>query len=141
MSTDTITFTAHSASSGVLSGVPGAAPAAVGNGSGFDIDQLAAGVRRRIADRLPDGDAAVKEAAAVGLIRGELDQLAEQAMRASRPVPPAEVEQAVQTRVLAVLFGLGALQELLDDPDIENVFHPQPRRLQRHAQAPMYEYL
>ena len=130
MSTDTITFTAQHATTGVLAGVPGVTPHAVGDGPGFDIDALAAEVRGKIADRLPEhADAAAKEDAAAELIRGELDQMAQRAMREGHRVLPTGIEQAVQARVLAVLFGLGALQPLLDDTEIENIFVNGPARV------------
>jgi Flp pilus assembly CpaF family ATPase len=130
MTADTITFTAQRATGGVLAGVPGATATAAGNKLGTDIDALAAKVRAKIADRLPDkADAAAKEQVAAQLIRRELDQMAQDAMRESRPILDKDVEQAVQARVLAVLFGLGALQQMLEDPEIENIFVNGPARV------------
>lgn len=127
-----ITISTQAATGGVLSGVPGQGPAPARGAQvdGFEIDTVAAEVRRAIAERLPeDGTGEQKEAAARDLIRQQLDAQARRAMAEGRSVLSNAAEAAVQARVLASLFGLGALQPLLDDPEIENIFVNGPSRV------------
>ena len=54
-------------------------------------------------------------------IRQVLDEAAQRALARGRPVLDGASEQAVARRALAQVCGLGPLQELLDDPEIENI--------------------
>ncbi|PSK89936.1 Flp pilus assembly CpaF family ATPase [Murinocardiopsis flavida] len=54
-------------------------------------------------------------------IRHVLDESAQRALSQGRPVMDAVTEQEVTRRALAQVCGLGPLQELLDDRDIENI--------------------
>lgn len=50
-----------------------------------------------------------------------LDAYAREQVRAGRTPPTAEEEQLLAEGIHAALFGVGRLQPLLDDPDIENI--------------------
>jgi Flp pilus assembly CpaF family ATPase len=50
-----------------------------------------------------------------------LDRYAQQLIRAGRPPLPAEVEDRLARSIVDHLAGAGGLQELLDDPRVENV--------------------
>src|SRR5690606_39160326 len=54
-------------------------------------------------------------------IRQILDEAARDALAQGRPVLDATTEQAVLRRTLAAVCGAGPLQDLLDDPEIENI--------------------
>ncbi|MDA0565178.1 Flp pilus assembly complex ATPase component TadA [Streptomonospora sp. S1-112] len=54
-------------------------------------------------------------------IRQVLDEAAQRALNQGRPVLNASTERVVAQRALAQVCGLGPLQELLEDPDIENI--------------------
>ncbi|MFC7741083.1 ATPase, T2SS/T4P/T4SS family [Nocardiopsis composta] len=55
------------------------------------------------------------------VIRQILDEAARDALAQGRPVLDATTEQAVLRRTLAAVCGAGPLQDLLDDPEIENI--------------------
>ena len=128
----TISISAQASSGGLLSGIPGFEPAPNSGprGERTGLDAVAAEVRKQVAGQLPeDVDAQEKEAAARELIRRQLNEVARQAMAEGRTVLSDDAEAEVQKLVLAQLFGLGALQPLLDDPEIENVFVNGPSRV------------
>ncbi|MBV2364110.1 hypothetical protein ACFPZ0_06575 [Streptomonospora nanhaiensis] len=69
-------------------------------------------------------------------IRQVLDEAAQRALNQGRPVLNASTERVVAQRALAQVCGLGPLQELLEDPDIENIIRRLPERPpRRHSHA------
>jgi len=97
------------------------------------VDELVAQVRPRVGTALSTqvharevgGEApmslADRRALTVELTRAALAAVARERLAAGRRPAPAEVEDQVAQAVLDGLFGLGGLQPLLDDPDIENI--------------------
>lgn len=89
---------------------------------------LVTALRRQLAERLaerltahPVADPAARRELARTLLG---DLLADRSLRlasAGLPTPSVEEELAVADGVLAALFGLGRLQPLVDDPEIENI--------------------
>lgn len=55
------------------------------------------------------------------VIAAALEEQAQQALRAGRPPANPIIEREAANRVWNEMFGLGALEELLADPDIENI--------------------
>nr|WP_246422607.1 ATPase, T2SS/T4P/T4SS family [Nocardiopsis mwathae] len=79
---------------------------------------------RRLSGAVANGEALVGDEyrhRAERVIRHVLDEAAQRALSQGRPVLDAATEQAVTRRALAQVCGLGPLQELLDDPEIENI--------------------
>ena len=58
---------------------------------------------------------------AQALIGEGLERYARECINAGRPVPDPGAEDELADSVMAQLFGLGRLQPLVDDPDIENI--------------------
>ncbi len=84
-------------------------------------DQLTAGLRADQAAGRPPLDPTDQRVLAGGLIADLLDREAQAALAAGRPVLVRGEEDQVTQAVQDLLFGLGRLQRLLDDPEIENV--------------------
>ncbi|GAA3745153.1 Flp pilus assembly CpaF family ATPase [Spinactinospora alkalitolerans] len=85
---------------------------------------VAAEATRRLSTAVADGDAPGGEGyrrRAERTIRQVLDEAAQRALGQGRPVLDAATEQAVTRRAAAQVCGLGPLQELLDEPEIENI--------------------
>lgn len=63
-----------------------------------------------------------RQAIAAELISAAMERWAQRELAAGRPLClPPQAEDAVARMVLDELFGLGGLQPLLDDPDVENI--------------------
>jgi Flp pilus assembly CpaF family ATPase len=85
-------------------------------------------IRRTVSERLATrlqaeavtGPAARRELARA-LLADELSSLARKRVGEGREPWPVEAEMAVAAGVMAALFGLGRLQPLVDDPDVENI--------------------
>ena len=85
-------------------------------------------IRRTVSERLATrlqaeavtGPAARRELARA-LLADELASLARNRVGEGREPWPVEAEMAVAAGVMAALFGLGRLQPLVDDPDVENI--------------------
>jgi pilus assembly protein CpaF len=77
------------------------------------LDDLAAALRGRLIERARAGDSG----AAAGGIEAEVRELVE---REAAPLPEAERE-ALCTRVMLLATGLGPLEPLLSDPDVDEV--------------------
>ena len=68
----------------------------------------------------PDGGADRREWGRA-VIAGALRDLAEEELRAGRTPPARSAEEQAARYVWDALFGLGGLQPLLDDPEVENI--------------------
>ncbi|MCB2175755.1 MAG: CpaF/VirB11 family protein [Actinomycetales bacterium] len=85
-------------------------------------------IRRTVSERLAtrlqteavSGPAPRRELARA-LLADELASLARKRVGEGREPWPVEAEMAVAAGVMAALFGLGRLQPLVDDPDVENI--------------------
>jgi pilus assembly protein CpaF len=84
-------------------------------------DQLTARLRADQAAARPPLGPTDQRVLAGRLIASLLDREAQAALAASRPVLTRGEEDQVTQAVQDLLFGLGRLQRLLDDPEIENV--------------------
>ncbi|TDQ55103.1 CpaF family protein [Actinorugispora endophytica] len=85
---------------------------------------VAAETTRRLSEAMRDGtDDSSQEyrRRAERTIARILDEAASDALASGRPVLDSATEAAISRRVLAQVSGLGPLQPLLDDPDIENI--------------------
>jgi Flp pilus assembly CpaF family ATPase len=89
------------------------------------LDGVVRTVHGRVASRLAalgeDVPRTEREAHGRALIREELDAHTRSALASGGAVLDAGAEERVAASVFAILFGLGALQPLLDDPGIENI--------------------
>ena len=87
--------------------------------------RVAAALARHASDREDSGEQAPfpaeTRALVAGLIGEALEDGAAAALRAGHRPPDAEAEARVTRLVTASLLGLGGLQVLLDDPQIENI--------------------
>ena len=89
-----------------------------------ELDSLAAQIRRSVADSLGpgrSGDGEVSLAVVDELIARGLASYGQAAIAAGHQPLAASDAAAVTRRVRDALLGLGALQPLLDDPDINNI--------------------
>ena len=84
-------------------------------------DRLAAQRRNDAAAGLPPMSPEDERQFARAVIAQVLEQFARQEIAQGRSPLTAEEEEAVAAGVHAALFGVGRLQPLLDDPDIENI--------------------
>ena len=85
-------------------------------------------IRRTVSERLaarlqaePVTGPAARRELARALLADELAALARKRVGEGREPWPVEAEMAVAAGVMAALFGLGRLQPLVDDPDVENI--------------------
>lgn len=89
------------------------------------LDGVVRAVHGRVASRLAalgeQAPRAEREAHGRTLIREELDAHTRAALASGGAVLDTAAEERVAAAVFAILFGLGALQPLLDDPGIENI--------------------
>ncbi|MGV8966604.1 MAG: CpaF family protein [Cellulomonas sp.] len=102
--------------SGVLPG-----PAVV---DGALVRELRRVVAEQLAVRLQGDqghDAGTRRELARSLLTQELAARAQGRVRAGENPWPADHEMAIARAVMAALFGLGRLQPLVDDPDVENI--------------------
>ena len=84
------------------------------------VDRLSAWrEREEAAGRTPTPDD--QRAYATTLIEAELDRHAREQVDAGEPLLDSEEEQEVGRTISAMLFGLGSLEALLADPEIENI--------------------
>jgi len=84
-------------------------------------DRLAAQRRLDAASGLPPMSAEDERQFARALIAQVLEEYARAELAAGRRPPSAEEEEALAGAVHAALFGVGRLQPLLEDPEIENI--------------------
>ncbi|RCV47466.1 CpaF family protein [Marinitenerispora sediminis] len=85
---------------------------------------VAAETTRRLAESVGDSESESGPAhrrRAERTVAQILDQAASDALAAGRPVLEQATEALITRRVLAQVSGLGPLQQLLDDPEIENI--------------------
>ena len=95
---------------------------AVGGPNAEDlVEWLRHETRRRISAQPSPPDGADRREWGLAIIAAALDDRARRALRAGRPPADPAAEQRAARRVWDDLFGLGGLQPLLDDPDIENI--------------------
>lgn len=85
-------------------------------------------VRRSVAERLAARlqveqvtDHTARRELARALVADELAEHARRRVREGADPWPVEAEMAMARAVMAALFGLGRLQPLVDDPDVENI--------------------
>jgi len=85
-------------------------------------------IRRDVADRLaarlqaePINDPETRRHLGRALLADVLTERATAQVRAGRPGPTVEEEHILAEAVMAALFGLGRLQPLIENPDIENI--------------------
>jgi Flp pilus assembly CpaF family ATPase len=111
-------------------------PAGNGDGHGRSLEErdLAARVRREVADRLTEQARAGEDGVGADwagqggqdagwtLIGQVLDEHAQTAMRTGQMVLDPDVEARVARTVFDALFGMGGFSPLLADPAIENIF-------------------
>ena len=87
--------------------------------------QVAAALARHAQDREETGQGALpageRHAIVSALISQALEEHATTALRSGQPALDAAAEQRVTRAVTAALLGLGGLQALLDDPQVENI--------------------
>ena len=106
------------------------------------LDGVVRAVHARVASRLAAlGERvprAEREAHGRALIREELDAHTRAALASGSAVLDTATEERAAAAVFAILFGLGALQPLLDDPGIENIVRQEHRRQPRDAAAPVH---
>jgi len=108
---------------------PGAGSHTAGPGEQTVTDQVraqvAAAFARHAQDREDGGHgplpAAGRHAIVTGLISDALEEHATAALRSGQPALDAAAEERVTQAVTAALLGLGGLQVLLDDPQVENI--------------------
>src|SRR5690606_40273751 len=84
-------------------------------------DRLARQRRIDQANGLPPMTAEDERQFARALIAQVLEEHARAEIAQGRTPPTAEEEEALASAVHAALFGVGRLQPLLDDPEIENI--------------------
>ncbi|RQW93228.1 CpaF family protein [Micromonospora globispora] len=88
--------------------------------------EVVARLRARVSDRLAERGAglpdAARDALIAGLIAEELVRSAEADIAAGRTPPSPQAEAAVARALRDSFTGLGGLQRLLDDPQVEDVF-------------------
>ena len=84
-------------------------------------DRLATQRRLDAASGLPPMSAEDERQFARALISQVLEEHARAELAAGRRPPSAEEEEALAAGIHAALFGVGRLQPLLDDPEIENI--------------------
>lgn len=84
-------------------------------------DVLSRQRREDAANGLPPMSAEDERQFARAVVSRVLDGYAREEVRAGRTPPSPEEETALAEGVHAALFGVGRLQPLLDDPDIENI--------------------
>jgi Flp pilus assembly CpaF family ATPase len=85
-------------------------------------------IRRDVADRLaarlqvePIHDPETRRHLGRALLADVLTERATAQVRAGQPGPSVEEEHVLAEAVMAALFGLGRLQPLIEDPEIENI--------------------
>src|SRR6185437_12643684 len=88
-------------------------------------------LRRAVAERLTKELPSLSRGAALSpsdvrvlgrsLIAAELADHVTGEVRAGRPAPTLAAEDALADAVFAAIFGLGRLQPLIDDPQVENI--------------------
>ncbi len=112
---------------------PAALPAAIGTDPVRRIDAVVdpatvREIRRAVSERLAARlqaevvtDPAARRELARSLLADELASLARARVGAGQDPWPVETEMAIAAGVMAALFGLGRLQPLVDDPDVENI--------------------
>ena len=87
--------------------------------------QVAAALARHAQDREETGQGALppgeRHAVVSTLISQALEEHATAALRSGQPALDAAAEKRVTRAVTAALLGLGGLQALLDDPQVENI--------------------
>ena len=87
--------------------------------------QVAAALARHAQDREETGQGALppgeRHAVVSALISQALEEHATAALRSGQPALDAAAEKRVTRAVTAALLGLGGLQALLDDPQVENI--------------------
>jgi Flp pilus assembly CpaF family ATPase len=88
-----------------------------------DVDwNLVRSLRARAATELAAVDLATdRDAAAVGIVTDLVAAHAGEQMAAGRAAPSPEQARALTRAVLDALFGLGRLQQHVDNPDVENI--------------------
>ncbi len=84
-------------------------------------DILARQRREDAASGLPPMTAEDERQFARAVVSRVLDSYAREEVTAGRKPPSHEDEQAIAEGIHAALFGVGRLQPLLDDPDVENI--------------------
>jgi Flp pilus assembly CpaF family ATPase len=84
-------------------------------------DRLTQVRRQRRADGQPELSAPDERHLAVTLIQDEIAGYIQAAVDAGQELPDATVDAHLAQAVQAAIFGAGALQPLLDDPDVENI--------------------
>ncbi|WP_291762705.1 CpaF/VirB11 family protein [Cellulomonas sp. 73-145] len=88
------------------------------------VRQVRAVVAERLAERLQNGPIQAPDARrelARSLVATELSERGRDRVRRGEEPWPVDVELATARAVMAALFGLGRLQPLIDDPDVENI--------------------
>ena len=84
-------------------------------------DVLARQRREDAANGLPPMTAEDERQFARAVVSRVLDAYAREEVTAGRKPPSHEEEQGIAEGIHAALFGVGRLQPLLDDPDVENI--------------------
>ncbi|MFE6385277.1 CpaF family protein [Nocardiopsis dassonvillei] len=90
----------------------------------FHVRQVTAEATRRLSAHAADTDPVAGQeyrALARRVIRQALDERASRALASGRPVLDGATEEAIARQVLARVCGLGPLEALLEDAEIENV--------------------
>lgn len=108
-------------SDGALAGARRQHAALISRLRGEVADQLTARMQADQAAGRPALDPTGQRVLAGQLIVDLLDREAKAALAAGRPVLTSSEEEQVTQAVRDLLFGLGRLQRLLDDPEIENI--------------------
>ncbi|MBN9327002.1 MAG: CpaF family protein [Cellulomonas sp.] len=88
------------------------------------VRQVRAVVAERLAERLQNGPIQAPDARrelARSLVATELSERGRDRVRRGEDPWPVDVELATARAGMAALFGLGRLQPLIDDPDVENI--------------------
>ncbi|SDD23103.1 Pilus assembly protein, ATPase of CpaF family [Sanguibacter gelidistatuariae] len=81
-------------------------------------------VSEQLAERLqqdPVADPSARRELCRALLAEDLSRRARALVRAGQRPWPVEQEMAIAQSVMAALFGMGRLQPLIDDPDVENI--------------------